>query len=125
MHVKTPVQWWDRRPGLPPIGMTRRRILQVLGGAVVTALAPARGRSAAVPGYDDGNRDVPGGVVGDPDRVIVVGAGFAGLAAANALVNAGVEVLVLEARERIGGRAWTADVGGVPVDLGCSWIHTP
>ena len=75
--------------------------------------------------YDDGNREVPIGAIGAPERVVVIGSGFAGLAAANALVHAGVDVVVLEARERAGGRAWTADVGGVPVDLGCSWIHAP
>jgi monoamine oxidase len=57
--------------------------------------------------------------------VIVIGAGCAGLAAANALRNAGVEVVVVEARTRLGGRTWTADAAGVPVDLGASWIHTP
>jgi monoamine oxidase len=50
---------------------------------------------------------------------------MAGLAAANALVTAGVDVVVLEARDRIGGRLHTFDLGGSPVDLGGSWIHTP
>jgi monoamine oxidase len=60
-------------------------------------------------------------------RVIVVGAGVAGLTAADALAAAGREVLVLEARNRIGGRTWTAGLGdgGPPVDLGASWIHGP
>ena len=40
-------------------------------------------------------------------RVIVVGAGFAGLAAADALARGGVEVDVLEARDRVGGRVWS------------------
>ncbi|MFJ4295535.1 flavin monoamine oxidase family protein [Curtobacterium sp. NPDC089689] len=63
--------------------------------------------------------DVPG-----PDAdVIVVGAGVAGLAAARALVQGGRSVTVLEARDRIGGRTWTDDALGVPVDLGASWIH--
>lgn len=55
--------------------------------------------------------------------VIVVGAGVAGLAAARALVLAGQDVVVLEARDRIGGRTWTDAALGVPVDLGASWIH--
>ena len=46
------------------------------------------------------------------------GAGIAGLTAANALTHAGVECVVLEARDRIGGRLRTVDVGGSPVDLG-------
>jgi polyamine oxidase len=109
-----------------PFALSRRRLLELLGLGASALLAPTTAvRAAAAPEYDDGNRDVPGGLVGDPDRMIVIGAGFAGLAAANALAHAGIDVLVLEARDRIGGRAWTADVAGVPVDLGCSWIHTP
>ena len=75
--------------------------------------------------YDDGSDAVPDGAAGDPERVIIVGAGWAGLTLANALRNAGVDYVLLEARSRIGGRAHTADVGGVPIDLGCSWIHEP
>jgi polyamine oxidase len=75
--------------------------------------------------YDDGNLDVPAGCEGTVERVIVVGAGMAGLTAANALTTAGVDCVVLEARDRIGGRLHTVDVGGVPIDMGGSWIHTP
>ena len=56
---------------------------------------------------------------------MVVGAGIAGLTVANALVHGGVECVVLEARDRIGGRLHTVDLAGWPVDLGGSWIHTP
>jgi monoamine oxidase len=57
--------------------------------------------------------------------VAVIGAGSAGIAAARRLVEAGrVSVLVLEARERAGGRAWTADADGIPMDLGCEWLHS-
>jgi monoamine oxidase len=56
---------------------------------------------------------------------IVVGAGAAGLAAARRLVDAGLSVMVLEARRRIGGRAWTvADLTPYPLDLGCHWLHS-
>ncbi|MBI3217100.1 MAG: FAD-dependent oxidoreductase [Mycobacterium sp.] len=58
-------------------------------------------------------------------RVIVVGAGIAGLAAARCLQRAGIPYVVLEARDRIGGRLHTIDLAGVPVDLGGSWIHHP
>ena len=75
--------------------------------------------------FDGGGTDVPGGVTGTVRRVLVIGAGIAGLTAANALTHAGVECAVLEARDRIGGRLHTADLGGSPVDLGGSWIHMP
>ena len=59
----------------------------------------------------------------DRFEVAVVGAGVAGLAAARALALGGRRVVVLEARDRIGGRTWTDTSLGVPVDLGASWIH--
>ncbi|GFG53616.1 hypothetical protein CQY20_12540 [Mycolicibacterium agri] len=64
-------------------------------------------------------------IVGPVDRVIVVGAGIAGLAAATRLSQAGVTCVVLEARDRIGGRLHTIDLAGTPVDPGGSWIHHP
>ena len=75
--------------------------------------------------YDDGTDRIPGDIARPVERVIVVGAGIAGLTVANALANAGVPTVVLEARERIGGRLHTIDLGGSPVDLGGSWIHSP
>jgi monoamine oxidase len=57
--------------------------------------------------------------------VIVIGAGAAGLAAADALVQAGKQVLLLEARDRIGGRIWTRREAhlGAPIELGAEFIH--
>ena len=57
--------------------------------------------------------------------VAVVGAGAAGLAAAHRLRQRGIGTLVLEARDRIGGRARTVRTStGFPVDLGCGWLHS-
>lgn len=56
--------------------------------------------------------------------VVIIGAGAAGLSAARHLASLGVTPLVLEARDRVGGRAWTASVGGHPgIDLGAHWLH--
>ncbi len=57
--------------------------------------------------------------------VIVVGAGAAGIAAGRRLAEAGVSALILEARDRVGGRGWTVPTAlGHAVDLGCEWLHS-
>ncbi|MGX5696444.1 flavin monoamine oxidase family protein [Agromyces soli] len=54
---------------------------------------------------------------------IVVGAGIAGVTAARILAESGRRVVVLEARDRIGGRMHTDRGAGYPIDLGASWVH--
>ena len=110
--------------------LSRRRFLQLVGlASAAAALAPRRGFAGLLGSntlsYDDGSSAIPGGLTGPVGNVIVIGAGFAGLAVANALGNAGVPCVVLEGRDRIGGRAHTVDVSGAAVDLGCSWITDP
>jgi monoamine oxidase len=59
----------------------------------------------------------------DEYDVIIIGAGMAGLAAADALRKEGHDVLVLEARNRVGGRVWTDRTLGLPLDMGAGWIQ--
>ncbi len=57
-------------------------------------------------------------------RVVIIGAGLAGLSAARDLKQRGAEVIVIEARDRIGGRIWTSRAWpDMPMDMGASWIH--
>lgn len=61
-------------------------------------------------------------VTSTDNEVVVIGAGYAGLAAALALHDAGRDVVVLEARRRVGGRVETEHHDGVPLDLGGMWV---
>jgi monoamine oxidase len=87
--------------------LNRRQVIQGIGaGALVGAFsAPLRAAQPATP------------------DVLVIGAGGAGLTAAKQLVAKGISVVVLEARDRIGGRAFTENSLGVAWDRGCSWLH--
>lgn len=92
--------------------MKRRRLLKIgLGAAGVSAL-PLSFEALAQTGQT--NFDV-----------IVIGAGFAGLSTAHDLTNQGYDVLVLEARDRIGGRVQTDWSLGAPFEYGAGWIHGP
>jgi monoamine oxidase len=57
--------------------------------------------------------------------VVVVGGGAAGVAAARRLHEAAIDCLIVEARARLGGRAWTiTDKSGFALDVGCGWLHS-
>ena len=73
--------------------------------------------------YKSGRRVAEAVLRRNPSRAGIVGAGVSGLAAAQTLAAEGVDVAVFEARDRIGGRVWTDDRLGLPLDLGASWIH--
>lgn len=55
--------------------------------------------------------------------VIVVGAGYCGLTAARNAAIEGLNVLLLEARDRIGGRSWSSNIGNYPFEMGGTWVH--
>jgi monoamine oxidase len=58
-------------------------------------------------------------------EVAIIGGGAAGIAAGRWLHDAGIACLIVEARARLGGRAWTCEATpGMPVDLGCGWLHS-
>jgi monoamine oxidase len=96
-----------RSPFSPLCRPTRRGILAGAGaGALALGAMPV---AASVPS--------------DPD-VVIIGAGAAGLGAARTLMAQGVSVAVIEASDRIGGRAYTDyETFGVPYDMGCHWLH--
>ncbi len=87
--------------------LNRRQLLQGLGAGALYGSATLRLAAQA-----------------SPPEALVIGAGGAGLTAARQLLAAGIPVLVLEARDRIGGRAFTDTSLGVAWDRGCSWLHS-
>ncbi|MFE7587566.1 flavin monoamine oxidase family protein [Streptomyces gardneri] len=100
-----------------PVG--RRTALKATGLAAVAASAGSLafgGTAHAGPAQvtEEARRDYD---------VIVVGAGFAGAAAARELRSRGLQVLVLEARNRVGGRVYTDSYLGRKIELGGQWIH--
>jgi monoamine oxidase len=86
--------------------LSRRHVLKTGTAAAALAALPARAQVADV-------------------DVVVIGAGIAGLAAARWLVDAGYDVVVLEADSRVGGRLRTDWTLGVPFEVGAGWIHGP
>lgn len=60
---------------------------------------------------------------GSARDVIVVGGGFAGVTAARECAARGRDTLLLEARDRLGGRTWSAQWHDAPIEYGGAWVH--
>lgn len=91
----------------PRFSQARRRFIMTVGtsAAALTLPGPIRAQTA---GLD----------------VVIIGAGAAGIAAAKQLKAAGLRTMILEARDRVGGRAWTDTSSvGVTWDRGCARLH--
>ncbi len=128
---------WDRDPwargsysALPPgVAPSVRRTIAdaLLGGRIVLAGEycnsdyPATTQGAYLSGVYAARRLQR---KRDFARAVVIGAGLAGAAAADRLHDAGVNVTVLEARDRIGGRIDSDRRWGVPIELGAAWLHS-
>jgi len=62
-------------------------------------------------------------LIADVD-IVIVGGGAAGMGAARRLARSGLTTRLLEAGSRLGGRAWTHEIAGLDLDLGCGWLHS-
>lgn len=90
-------------------GLTRRRFVAgtLAGGAAAAVPAAAQAAAGRKPRPDRGGHHGPRRA-----DAVVVGAGFAGLSAARQIARSGRSVVVVEARDRVGGRVWNHDLGG-------------
>ncbi|MCB0863263.1 MAG: FAD-dependent oxidoreductase [Solirubrobacterales bacterium] len=103
----------------------RRMLAEPVGRIAFAGEATAK-IPATVHGAIQAGRDAAkyaAGQLAPGARVAVVGAGAAGLSCAGELARQGLEPVLLEASDRVGGRVREADLDGSPVELGASWIH--
>ncbi|MYG97836.1 MAG: NAD(P)-binding protein [Acidimicrobiaceae bacterium] len=101
-----------------------------LGAAGIAAATPLLAACSGDGGDRGGDGQAADPQPADPpvatgERIVIVGAGAAALAAADELQIRGFHnVVLLEARDRVGGRIWTSSIGdGIPVELGATWMH--
>lgn len=136
--VHRPIAWhvthWSHDPYslgaystlLPGGTPAHRSVLgECLGGCLAIAGEACNPKAPAMVhgAWDDGIRAADLAVRAGARRVIVIGAGCAGLGAARHLGAQGIDCVVLEARERIGGRTHSLQLGPVTVDVGAAWLQ--
>lgn len=115
------------------VSLSRRRFSLAslaLGGCCIGEFAPSEQSHPPLPTPAPPDPAPSSSIKGSLDGilpgtadVLVIGAGVAGLAAARELAAASLKVVVLEARDRVGGRIWTDTSLGAPIDMGAAWIH--
>jgi len=101
----------DRKPDTRA-SLTRREFIGATAAAAAGSLPLTAGAQATDTSSSAGQYDA-----------LVIGGGFCGITAARECRRAGLRTLVLEARNRLGGRTFTADFNGRRVDLGGTWVH--
>jgi monoamine oxidase len=104
---------------------TRRALGQPFGRIMLAGEATHSEQAGMTHGaYEEGQRAAVWCVEKGYRRVVIIGAGMAGLSAAGALLEAGHDVSVLEARDRIGGRVHTVGLAdGLTAELGANWLQ--
>ncbi|PYH31597.1 monoamine oxidase [Aspergillus neoniger CBS 115656] len=96
--------------------MTSRDGFQWTPESGLTQGVPSLGVISPPTNIKDANKD-------GPWDVIVIGGGYCGLTATRDLTVAGFKTLLLEARDRIGGRSWSSNIDGYPYEMGGTWVH--
>lgn len=109
-------------PQDPTAGSLNRRgfltgVASLAGGAATLSAATSAGAST---GCENSSACRTPGCDYD---VLVIGGGFAGATAARDLEKAGFKTLLIEARNRLGGRTFSTEFEGIPIELGGTWVH--
>ncbi len=101
---------------------TRRTLIGTAAAGAASAALPSLARAQGAQGSEEASSPAASSSV--PKKAdVVVGAGLAGLSAARTIARAGHSVVVLEARERVGGRTWSRPItGGSYIDAGAEFI---